>query len=124
MKAFFVSAAVLVLLLGLAWLIVPEMMLARWAMEADPGAVFMGRRYAGVLLGYAVLLWVARATPPSEAKDAIVVSGIAVTLIVAALSVYGALTRIAGPAIWLSVAIEVLLAAGFIRMWLSGRRAA
>ncbi|HEY0592853.1 MAG TPA: hypothetical protein VGF40_13865 [Thermoanaerobaculia bacterium] len=124
MKALFVSAAVLVLLLGLGWLVVPEAMLQRWNMEENAAAVYMGRRYAGLLLGYAVLLWVARATPPSEARDAILVGGIAVTLIIGALSAYGALTGIAGPMMWLSVAIEVLLAAGFIWAWLSRRRAA
>ena len=123
MKALFTSAAVLLLLLGLGWLIAPEAMLQRWGMEAETNSVFIGRRYAGLLLGYAVLLWVARATPPSEAREAIVVSGIAATLAMTALSVYGALTGTAGPAIWISVAIEVGLAAWFIRAWVGSRRA-
>ncbi len=124
MKVLFTTTAVLVVLLGLAWLIATEAMLRSWDVEADAVTVYMARRYGGLLLGYALLLWVARVSPPSAARDAIVITGLAVTLVMGALSLYGILAGTVGPAAWSAFVIEAGLAAWFGRAWVASRRGA
>lgn len=65
-------------------------------------------------LGDNDLVWLARKAEPSSARTAILAGGVAVTVLMAALSLYGALAGIVGPMIWSAVVIEVALAAAFI----------
>ena len=53
MKAFFRIAAVLLLLLGIAWVFLPRQMLSLWGAQPEGVAVYLGRRYGGLFFGYA-----------------------------------------------------------------------
>lgn len=120
-RTFFAIASVLTALLGGWWLVAPGHALAQWdATAPDAMAVYMGRRYGGMFMGYTVLLWLARATAASPAGRTIAVAGTAVTAAMTALSAWGALSGVAGPTIWGAVAIEAVLAACFARIWLRG----
>jgi hypothetical protein len=113
MRALFSVAAVLVTLLGIGWLGFPQTMLGWWAVQGDSVAIYMARRYGGLLFGYAVILWLGRQAPPSPAKNAILAGGVVVTTVMTALSLLGVLTGTVGPAAWSAVVIEAVLAAGF-----------
>ena len=113
MKTLFVVAAVLTLLLGVAWTLFPQAMLSSWGVEADAVAEYMGRRYGGLFFGYALILWLSRASEFSVARTAILAGGATVTTVMAIVSLAGVISGVVGPAVWGVVVIEVLLAVGF-----------
>lgn len=106
-------AAALMGLIGAAWLVAPQVLLDGWSMAADPAAVYMGRRYGGLFLGFAVIFGMTRGAPPSPARRAVLVGGAVAATTMAVLSVVGALSGVAGPKIWAVVGLEALLAGGF-----------
>lgn len=114
MKTFLTIAAALTLLLGIAWVAAPQAMYDSWNVYPDDLRAYMGRRYGGMFFGYSAMLWLARVSGPSPARTAILAGGAVVTTVMAIISIAGALSGVVGPMIWISVAIEALLAAGFI----------
>jgi hypothetical protein len=113
-KNLFSIAAILDLLLGAAWLLFPEAVLAWWGTTApDEMLVYISRRYAVLFLGFGITLWLSRNSPPSVARRALVVGGFVVTLLMAAMSLMGALAGTINAFGYMSFAIEALLAAGF-----------
>jgi Na+-driven multidrug efflux pump len=120
-KTMFVVAAILTLLLGVAWTLLPQPMLSSWGVQADEVTVYMARRYGGLFFGYAVIFWLSRASESSAARTAILGGGAVVTSIMAVLSVVGVLTGVVGPAVWSAVVIEMLLAAGFVYFYVTPR---
>ena len=75
MKVFLSIVSVLMLLLGSGWLFFPEIMLRSWSVQTDATGVYVGRRYGGLLFGYAAILWLCRAAGPSAARGAILGGG-------------------------------------------------
>ena len=121
MKVFLSVAAVLIAVLGCAWLFLPEAMLGRWGVQTDPVGLFMGRRYGTMLLGYAVILGLSRAAGPSAARTAILVGGAIVTGSITLVSVGGILNGTIGPGAWITAGVEALLAGGFLYFLVVGR---
>lgn len=121
MKTFLSVASVLVLLLGAAWLLVPETMLARWAVQTDATGLYLGRRYGASLFGYAAMLWLAAKATDSAGRSAVLIGGTLVAGLLALVSLAGVVKGIVGPGAWASVAIEAALAAGFVYL-LTARR--
>jgi hypothetical protein len=116
----FAIASVLTALYAAAWLAAPELMLALWGTpQGGAMTVYMSRRYAVMFVGYSLLLWLARDLSAPPAPRVIAAGGTAVTAAMALLSIWGALSGVAGPLIWSVVAVEVVLAVCFARLWLS-----
>ena len=124
MRMFFSVVSLLMLLLGSGWLFLPETMLGFWSVQTDPVGVYVGRRYGGVLFGYAAILWLGRAAAASPARAAILGGGALVTTLVALLSLTGVLGGTIGPGAWGAVVIEAALAGGFGYFLLKERSAA
>lgn len=122
MKVFLSVAAVLMVLLGGGWLLVPEAMLGRWGVKTDSVGVFLGRRYGTMLLGYATILWLARGAGPSSARSAILSGGALVAALVATVGVTGVVSGTIGPGGWPTVFVEAVLAGGFVYFLLAGRK--
>jgi hypothetical protein len=123
MRVFLSAAAVLIAVLGCAWLFFPEAMLGRWGVHTDPVGLFMGRRYGTMLLGYAVILGLSRAAGPSAARTAILVGGAIVTGSITLVSLGGILSETIGPGAWITVVVEALLAGGFLYFLVVARAA-
>ena len=121
MKVFLSVAAVLIAVLGCAWLFFPEAMLGRWGVETDSVGLFVGRRYGTMLLGYAVILGLSRAAGPSVARTAILVGGAFVTGFITLVSVGGIFSGTIGSGAWITVVVEALLAGGFLYFLVVGR---
>jgi hypothetical protein len=100
------------------WLFAHRAMLGLWQLGAgDPPTVYMARRFAGLFLGYAVLLWLARKEPPSRSTFAVCIAGATITGSSCMLSAYGALDGVAGAVAWAAALIEF---AGFTTFsWLA-----
>lgn len=121
MKTLFIGAAGLTMLLGVGWLFFPQGTLSSWGVSGDAITVYMTRRHGGLLFGYTVILWLSRASAPSPARTAILAGGVVVTVIMTVVSLAGALSGIVGSMIWSAVAIETLLAAGFVYYYVTAR---
>lgn len=121
MKTLFGVAAGLTLVLGIGWTFLPEAMLSVWAVQADAIGVYVARRYGGLLFGYTVLLWLARSSPSSPTRTAILAGGVVVSSIMALLSLVGLTTGLVGPGMWSAVVIEALLAAAFVYYYATAR---
>jgi hypothetical protein len=84
----------------------------------------VGRRYGGLLFGYAAILWLARAAGASSARAAILGGGALVTALVTFLSLVGVLTGTIGAGAWGAVVIEAILTGGFLYYFVAERRQA
>lgn len=120
MKTFFTAAALITLALGITWLVFPATMLALWGASPDGMTIYVGRRCGALMLGYTAILWHSRAASASAARSAILAGGAIVTTMMAILSFVGAVTAVIGPAAWIAVVIEALLAAGFLYFFVTG----
>jgi hypothetical protein len=108
------ATSVLGLLLGVGWLFAGPLVLRRWNVPAEPAALLVGRRLGAVYVGMAVLLFLARSTPASPVRSALCI-GLAVSMaLLAAVGLFEFGRKRASGGILVSVAIEALLAAGFI----------
>jgi hypothetical protein len=122
MRTVLSAAAVVTGVLGVLWIIFPEFMLTGWgAPHADAITVYMSRRYGGLFFGYAVIMWLGRASPPSAPRSAILAGGAVVTVVLTIVSVVGAITEVVGPAVWGAAVAEALLAAGFVYYYATAR---
>ena len=121
MKVFLSVSTFLIAALGCAWLLLPAAMLGRWGVQSDLIGLYMGRRYGTMLLGYAVILAISRAAGPSVARTAVLAGGAFDTGLITLVSVGGILGGIVGTGAWLTVAVEALLACGFLYFAVRGR---
>ncbi len=125
MKALFVATAVITFALGVAWTLFPGPMLGGWGVHGDEATTYIARRYGGLFFGYAAILWLSRRSDSSPARTAILAGSAVVTTVMAIVSVVGVVTKVVSPVVWGVVALEGLLAIGFIAFYvLAGRQAA
>ena len=101
------------LLLACGWLFAGQLMLKRWRIEPSVGALLVGRRIGAVYLGVALLCFVVKSTSSPELITSVSLFAALVNALLAGLGLYEYRARRAGPAILVSVAIELLLLLGF-----------
>lgn len=108
------------LLLGTGWLFAGQLMLRRWGLEPNSGTLLVGRRIGALYLGVAVLCFVVRSTTSPELITSISLFAVLVNALLAGLGIVEYRARRAGPAILVSVAIEILLLVGYGHLLLTG----
>ena len=101
------------LLLGAGWLFAGRLMLQRWRIEPSAGALLVGRRIGAVYLGVALLCFLVRSTTSAELITNVSLFAVLVNALLAGLGLYEYRARRAGPAILISVAVELLLLLGY-----------
>lgn len=101
------------LLLGTGWLFAGRLMLQRWRIEPSLGALLVGRRIGAVYLGVALLCFMVRTTTSAELITNVSLFAVLVNALLVGLGLYEYRGRRAGPAILVSVAVELLLLLGF-----------
>jgi Kef-type K+ transport system membrane component KefB len=101
------------LLLATGWLFAGRLMLKRWRIEPSVGALLVGRRIGAVYLGVALLCFLVRSTTSPELITSVSMFAVLVNSLLAGLGLYEYRARRAGPAILVSVAVELLLLLGF-----------
>lgn len=121
MEVLFSIAAGLTLLLGVAWLFVPKAMLSWWGAEPNDAAAYMARRYGGLFLGYAVILWLSRYAMASPARTAILAGGAVVSTVMMVVSLIGLRSRVVGRIVGIAAVVETALAAAFVYFYLTAR---
>ena len=114
-----IATSVASLLLGLGWLSAGTLVLKRWQVEANPTGLLVGRRLGAVYLSMAVMLFIARSAPASDLRSALCVGLLVGLTLLAVLGLFELKAGRAGRGILLSVALELLLAAGFLSVLLT-----
>ena len=87
-RAAAIVAALLFLLIGLAWLLAPQVMLSGWGVALTPSAALLGRRSAALYVGMAAMFYFARNAEPSVARSALVKGMVLACLLLAALGLF------------------------------------
>ncbi len=108
-----IATCLAAVLLGTGWLFAGRLMLQRWRIEPNVGTLLVGRRIGAVYLGVALLCFLVRSTTSAELITSVSLFAVLVNALLAGLGVYEYRARRAGPAILVSVAVEVLLLLGF-----------
>jgi len=112
-KTLMIINAVISVLFGLAFVIIPERLLLLYGNSVDAPMRYIGQLFGAALIAFAVLTWTARKSPDNEARKAIVLSlfigyfiGFVVTLI-------GQLGGVVNSLGWSTVAIYFLFSLGY-----------
>jgi hypothetical protein len=110
----FVIAAVVTLIFGLGFVLLPEQLLSLYGVnKLDPAPMLIARLFGAALLGYGALYWFARDAEASEARRAMLIGG----FVTAAVGFVAFLLAQLGGALnglgWVNVAIYLVLAVGF-----------
>ncbi len=110
------SGATAVVCLGLAAILIlgPQHYLGLYNVAVDPGAVFLGRRAAPLLLGLAVVFWCLRDVAPGAVRDTVAWSAAVAFGGIAVSGVAAYVGGTASVAILVAAAIEVAIAAAFL----------
>jgi len=109
----FIIKAVVCLLFGLLFLLVPGPLMAFFGVTLDPGGIFVARLYGASLIGNLLLTWFSRNDPGSEALRASVLGLFvydAIGFIVALFAVLSGVMNIFG---WAVVGLYLFLTLGF-----------
>jgi hypothetical protein len=118
-----VITSIVTLVLGLGYLFVGSLVVGRWHIEPTDSVLLLGRRIGALYLGLSVIYFLARSVPVSLARTSLS-TGTAVALSLLVLcGVYELSAGHVGSGILVSVAIEFLLALGYIRILFTERRA-
>jgi hypothetical protein len=112
----FTTAAILMIVLGLAQLLAPVAMITGAGMgEAPSPAFIMTVRFAGVeFFGLGLIAWLVRNAEASKARDAVTLGFTIYFALHGLTSLYGQLTDVSTPAGWVAVILQGLLTAGFL----------
>lgn len=108
-----IVASIAASLLGMGWLFFGKAMIRRWESEPNDIALVLGRRIGAVYTGLALLFFLLRnITTPKTVHD-ISLSVVVIMVMLATLGIYEFRNKRVGPAILLSVALEIFLLGAF-----------
>jgi len=112
-KTLFTISSIMILLIGLAWILMPRILLSAWGLEATDALIYMSQRFAAAVLGFAVILWLAGTSYKSDPRRAIVGGVFFVSTLVLIFSLYGVLSKLISGWGWGAVVGKALLSLGF-----------
>jgi len=112
-KTLFTISSIFLFLIGLAWLLITKIMLSAWGLEANDALIYISKRFAASVLGFAVILWLAGRSCETDPRRAIVGGLFAVSTIMLVSSLYGVLSNLISAWGWIAVIGEGLLSFGF-----------
>jgi len=118
-QALSIITCIAALLLATCWLTAGKLMLQRWRIAPSAGALLVGRRIGAVYLGVALLCYLVRSTTSPELITSVSLFAVLTNALLAGLGVHEYRARRAGPAILVSVAVELLLLLGFGQLLLA-----
>lgn len=108
-----IATSIVTALLAIGWLFAGRLLLKRWRIEATGTDLLIGRRIGAIYLGLSVIFFLARGAPPSELQTSLSIGVLLVCALLAGLGIIEFKCRRAGPAILVSVAVEILLCVGY-----------
>ena len=106
-------AAVLALVFGLAFILVPAQLMSLYGMTLGPDGQWIGRYCGSALLGIGVLNWLGRNDSQSEALRAIVLGNFVTSVTGLVVAILNALLGTGNALVWSTVVIYLFLTLGF-----------
>ncbi len=113
LRNLFIINAVVAVVFGIAFLLVPSPLMSLYNVTLGAGAIIVARLFGAALITFAVLGWLAKDATASEARDAIVLAffiGDVIGFIAALIGQFSGAVNTLG---WSTVVIYLLLAVGF-----------
>jgi hypothetical protein len=110
-------------LLGVAYLFLGNLVVARWHIEPTEAVLLLGRRIGALYLGLAVMYFIARSAPVSLARTALSAGTAFALSALVLLGVFEFTSGRVGPGIFVSAGIELLIAIAYVRVLVSERKA-
>ncbi len=121
-KTIAIITAIITFLLGIGYLFFGSLVIGRWQIEPTVNVLLLGRRMASFYLGLSVILFLSRSIPLSTARTALTIGAIFILSLLAFLSIYEYASNRLGAGIIVSAIIEVLLAIGYILVFVKDRK--
>jgi hypothetical protein len=121
-KTLAVTTAIIAFLLGLGYLFFGSIIVGRWQIQPTESVLLLGRRLAALYIGLAVIFFLARSAPVSIARTSLSIGAAFALSFLALLGIYEFVLGHVGRGILASVAVEALLATGYIGILLGERK--
>lgn len=113
-STFMLIAAIIALLFGVGFLLIPAQMISMYGITLSVGGLFMCRYFGAALIGMGLLTWLSRkAKGDNEALRAIILGGFIFSLAGTVVALADVFTGEGTSVVWSSVVIYLVLAAGF-----------
>ena len=109
----FVIVAVLSLIYGLGFVLLPEQLLSLYGIKTDAGGLLFVRLFGAALVGLGVLAWFIRNADASEERRAVVLALFVLNAISVFVLLFAQLAGTVNGLGWINIAIYLLLALGF-----------
>jgi hypothetical protein len=113
LKTLLIINAIIATVYGIAFVLVPAQVLSMYDLTVNATSTYISQLSGASLLGYAVLTWLARNVPDSDARRAIVLAAFVSDAVAFVVALIGQLAGVANSLGWVLVASCLLLAFGF-----------
>jgi hypothetical protein len=113
LKTFMTISAIVALIFGLGFILVPAASLQPYGTSTDTTGLFLGRYFGASLLGLAFINWLTRSAPPSDTRKGLLGGLFANMVLGFVVALYDKFAGTGNAFIWLNVVIYLLLAVGF-----------
>lgn len=107
--------------LGLRFIFAGASLLEEWGIAVTDGPVVVCRRLGAVYLGLALMFFLGRAAPPSDLRSAVCLGMGGASALLAGLGLFELHAGRVGSGVIVPAIVELVLAAGFVWTWRSGR---
>lgn len=124
-RTFLAISAVIYLVLGLFTVVLPQTMGSLYDVQFDRYASYMAQMYGALLVGLGVLNWLARGITDRPALDIILLGNLAGAAVASLVTILDQLNESGGGNAlgWVTVALCLLLTAGFAYFRFTGEKA-
>jgi len=113
-KVFLAIAAAIAIIYGVAFVLIPDLVLASYGMTTDPSTVLSARYFGLTLLGLGLVAWLVRETSDGKALRGLL-SGLAVQSIIGVVvSIWGTVSGTMNTMGWSAVLIYAVLLVGYV----------
>ena len=113
LKNLFTVNAVVAILYGLGFLLVPETVLSLYGLDLSAGGLIITQYLGTAFIGFAVLMWLQRTKEHTDARRAVVLGFLIHFVIGLVLSVISALSGVMNALGWLNVVIYLVFTMGY-----------
>ncbi len=112
LSTLFVISAIIAVLFGLVFMLIPAQLLSLYAVELNTNGIFLARLLGAALFGYGIIAWLVRDSAYSSVRSIVLAFAVS-DLIAFVIALYYQLQGIANALGWTTVAIYLLLGVGF-----------
>ena len=113
LKTLFIITTIIVTVFGVLFVVIPTTVYSFYGIESFPALTYMGQLFGAALLAIGLISWQSRNTADSDARKAIIFSFFIADGVGFIVALIGQLNNVVNALGWGTVAIYLLLSAGF-----------